>query len=35
MYNLKTRYKDSFEENRILNKNKDLSIVILELSEVS
>ena len=35
MDNLETRYKDSFEEDRILSKNKDLSIVILELSEVA
>lgn len=33
--NLETRYKDSFKEDRILSKNKDLSIVILELSELS
>lgn len=35
MDNLEVRYKDSFEEDRILSKNKDLSVVILELSEIS
>lgn len=35
MDNLEARYKDSFEEDRVLSKNKDLSVVILELSEIS
>lgn len=35
MDNLEVRYKDSFEEDRILSKNKDLYVVILELSEIS
>lgn len=35
MDTLASRYKESFEEDKILSKSKDLSVVILELSELS